>query len=171
MKRKEKTPTQFSKDTSSTPHPTTKPTSLRDPPQIPRSPSSNPLRLPHELPRGDGWRRARHDVHVDGLLAAQELDARRDAEAEAAVELQVDRVAGLEVAGAVFHVGLCVRSIYVSCVVCGWVGVFFVDTDGWMGGIRKSQKKKILFFFPRTSGEDFQGLRFGLECSGVVLVW
>ena len=60
-------------------------------------------RLPDEL-LGDG--QPRHDVHLDGLLAAQELDPLGDLEAEAAVEFEVERVAAFEVAGAVFDVGL-----------------------------------------------------------------
>ena len=60
-------------------------------------------RLPDEL-LGDG--QPLHDVHLDGLFAAQELDPLGDPEAEAAVELEVERVAAFEVAGAVLGVGL-----------------------------------------------------------------
>ena len=62
-------------------------------------------RLPDKLLR-DG--QPLHDVHLNGLLAAQELDPLGDLEAEAAVEFEVDRVAAFEVAGAIFRVGLMV---------------------------------------------------------------
>ena len=60
-------------------------------------------RLPDKL-LGDG--QPLHDVHLNGLLAAQELDPLDDPEAEAAVEFEVERVAAFEVAGAVLGVGL-----------------------------------------------------------------
>lgn len=69
------------------------------PPLTPREPG----RLPHELPRD---RHSGHDVHLDGLPAAQEPDLLDGAEAEAAVEVQVEDVAAFEVAGAVLDVGL-----------------------------------------------------------------
>ena len=60
-------------------------------------------RLPDKL-LGDG--QSLHDVHFNGLFAAQELDPLGGMAAEAAVEFEGDRVADFEVAGAVFDVGL-----------------------------------------------------------------
>ena len=70
-------------------------------------------RLPDEL-LGDG--QPLHDVHLNGLLAAQKLDPLGDLEAEAAVELEVDRVAAFEVAGAVFDVGLVAFQYFLTLV-------------------------------------------------------
>lgn len=59
--------------------------------------------LPDKLLRN--WQ-SDHDVQLDGLLAAQELDLLGHLEAESTVEFQVEDVAALEVADAVFHIGL-----------------------------------------------------------------
>lgn len=47
-----------------------------------------------------------HDVQLDRLLAAQELDLLGHLEPESTVEFQVEDVAAFEVADAVFQVGL-----------------------------------------------------------------
>ena len=64
--------------------------------------------LAHELLRD--WQSG-HDVQLDGLLAAQELDLFGHLESESAVEFQIERVAAFEVAGTVFHVRLVASSI------------------------------------------------------------
>ncbi len=47
-----------------------------------------------------------HDVQLNGLLAAQELDLLGHLEPETAVEFQIENVAAFEVADAVFEIGL-----------------------------------------------------------------
>ena len=61
--------------------------------------------LPDKL-LGDG--QPLHDVQLNGLLAAQELDPLSDLETQAAIEFEVERIAAFEVAGAVFDIGLVV---------------------------------------------------------------
>ena len=95
-------------------------------------------RLPDELP-GDG--QPRHDVHLDGLLAAQELDPLGDLEAEAAVEFEVERVAAFEVAGAVFDVGLV--GFFFS------INFFFLPSSIWEPLI-------LLFFFSKRERYEIE---------------
>ena len=59
--------------------------------------------LPNKLLRD--WQ-SNHDIQLDGLLAAQELDLLGHLEPESTVEFQVEDVAAFEVADAVFHIGL-----------------------------------------------------------------
>ncbi len=47
-----------------------------------------------------------HDVQLDGLLAAQELDLLGHLEPESAVEFEIESVAAFEVTDAVFEIGL-----------------------------------------------------------------
>ena len=64
--------------------------------------------LSHKLLRN--WQ-PEHDVQLDGLLAAQELDLLGHLETESTVEFQIERVAAFEVADAVFDIGLYSSSI------------------------------------------------------------
>lgn len=65
-------------------------------------------RLSHKLLRN--WQ-PEHNVQLDGLLAAQELDLLGHLETESTVEFQIERVAAFEVADAVFDIGLYSSSI------------------------------------------------------------
>lgn len=76
------------------------PPPLHSPPTFPPlSRSHKPIRLPNKLPRN---RQPGHNVQLDGLLTAQELDFLNEPEAEAGVEFEIEDIAAFEIADAVF---------------------------------------------------------------------
>lgn len=81
-------------------HPTPIPPQQRS---LPTLRLRKPRRLSNELLRNG---QSDHDIQLDGLLTAQELDLLDHLETESTVEFQIERIAAFEVADAVFDIGL-----------------------------------------------------------------
>lgn len=54
-------------------------------------------------------RQSDHDIHLHRLFAAQKMNLLNHLETEAAVELEIERTAALQVADAVFDISLNIR--------------------------------------------------------------